>query len=98
MKIVWRTCLIIYTSLYVSIGQAQKKDKPNVIIMFIDDLGYGDLSSYGNTQIQTTNIDALANQGTRFMQFYVNSPVCSPSRVAMMTGQYPIQHQLHLFG
>ena len=76
---------------------AQSAKKPNVIIFFIDDLGYGDLSSYGNTQIKTTHIDALAKRGTRFMQFYVNSPVCSPSRVAMLTGQYPARHQIYTY-
>ena len=47
--------------------------------IFIDDLGYGDLGCYGNTQASTPNIDRLTSQGTRFTQFYANSPVCSPS-------------------
>ena len=58
----------------------QSSGKPNVIIIFIDDMGYGDLSCYGNKQVSTANIDALAKRGTRFTQFYSNSPVCSPSR------------------
>lgn len=76
---------------------AQTRQKPNVVIIFIDDMGYGDLSCYGNSQIKTTNIDWLAKQGTRFTQFYVNSPVCSPSRVAMLTGQYPARHQFYTY-
>jgi arylsulfatase A-like enzyme len=60
-------------------------------------MGYGDLSCYGNKQIKTENIDWLAQQGTKFMQFYVASPVCSPSRVAMLTGQYPACHQFYTY-
>jgi arylsulfatase A-like enzyme len=73
-------------------SQSFSQAKPNVLIIFIDDLGYGDLSCYGNKEVQTINIDALAHRGTRFTQFYSNAPVCSPSRVAMMTGQYPARH------
>src|SRR5687768_8825158 len=78
-------------------GHAQSSGKPNVLIIFIDDMGYGDLSCYGNNQIVTTNIDALAKRGTRFTQFYSNSPVCSPSRVAMITGQYPARHHFYTY-
>ncbi|EPR69596.1 sulfatase family protein [Cyclobacterium qasimii] len=63
--------------------------KPNIILIFIDDMGYGDLSSFGNRDAQTPNIDQLASEGIRFDQFYVNSPICSPSRVAISTGTYP---------
>ena len=83
--------------LRISPAVAQSSDKPNVIIIFIDDMGYGDLSCYGNKQVNTTNIDALAKRGTRFTQFYANSPVCSPSRVAMLTGQYPARHRFYTY-
>ncbi len=89
--------LFAFASSLITIAEAQKQNKPNVIIIFIDDMGYGDLTCYGNTQIKTKNIDALAKQGTKFTQFYVNSPVCSPSRVAMMTGQYPARHQIYTY-
>lgn len=62
---------------------------PNVVIVFIDDLGWGDLSCFGNRDASTPNIDRLAAEGIRFSQFYVNSPICSPSRCALTTGQYP---------
>lgn len=65
---------------------------PNIVFIFIDDLGYGDLSLYrrnGEPGPETEHLDRLAREGVRFTQFYVNSPICSPSRVAMMTGQYP---------
>ena len=70
-------------------GHAQQlpSDRPpNIIFIFADDLGWGDLGCYGNPNIKTPNIDRLARQGTLFSQFYVNSGVCSPSRTAFMTG------------
>lgn len=65
------------------------KTKPNVILIFIDDMGWSDLSSFGNTEANTPNIDQLAAEGISFEQFYVNAPICSPSRVAITTGTYP---------
>ncbi len=62
---------------------------PNVVFIFIDDMGYGDLSVTGNSRVETQHIDRLAAEGLRFTQFYVGSPICSPSRVAITTGQYP---------
>jgi uncharacterized sulfatase len=58
-------------------------------MVFIDDMGWGDFSCFGNTAAATPAIDRLAAEGVRFTQFYVNSPICSPSRVALTTGQYP---------
>ena len=63
--------------------------KPNVVLVFIDDMGWGDFSCFGNTAAKTPKIDRLAKEGVRFEQFYVNSPICSPSRTAISTGQYP---------
>ena len=60
-----------------------------MIVVFIDDMGWSDLSCYRGTRTKTENIDALADEGIRFHNFYVNSPICSPSRVALSTGQYP---------
>lgn len=62
-------------------------DKPNIVIILADDLGYGDLSCYGSA-IQTPNIDRLASAGTRFTDFHSNGAVCSPTRCALMTGRY----------
>ncbi len=69
--------------------------RPNVIFIFADDLGWGDLGCYGNQQIKTPNLDRLAREGTLFTQFYVNSAVCSPSRTAVMTGHFPARHRVH---
>jgi arylsulfatase A-like enzyme len=63
--------------------------KPNIIMVLIDDMGWADFSCFGNTEAKTPNIDRLAAEGIRFAQFYVNAPICSPSRVALTTGQYP---------
>lgn len=62
---------------------------PNLIIFYVDDLGYGDLSSYGHPIVETPNIDQLATDGIRYTQFYAPAPLCSPSRAAMLTGRTP---------
>ncbi len=61
----------------------------NIVLVFVDDMGWGDFSCFGNRAVETENVDRLAAEGIRFEQFYVNSPICSPSRVAISTGQYP---------
>lgn len=68
---------------------AIKSGKPNIVIIYMDDLGYGDLSSYGATEISTPNIDKLANGGIRFTNGYATSATCTPSRYALLTGVYP---------
>lgn len=67
------------------------QEKPNVIVLFADDLGYGDLSCYGAQDVQTPNIDALAKEGLRFTDFQVAAAVCGPSRASLMTGRYPMR-------
>ena len=62
---------------------------PNIVLVFIDDMGWGDFSCFGNKDAKTPHIDRLAKEGVRFEQFYVNSPICSPSRTAISTGHYP---------
>ena len=63
--------------------------RPNILVILADDLGYGDLSCYGAKDLQTPNIDSLADGGMRFDNFYANSPVCSPTRASLLTGRYP---------
>ncbi len=65
------------------------KRRPNVVVLFIDDLGYGDVGTYGCPDIPTPNIDSLAKDGTKCMNGYTICPVCSPSRTALITGMYP---------
>ena len=62
--------------------------RPNIVYILADDLGYGDLGAYGQTRIDTPNLDRLAAQGLRFTQHYAGSTVCAPSRAALMTGQH----------
>lgn len=73
---------------------AAPASRPNFIFVLIDDMGYADLSCYGQQQIETPHLDSLAREGIRFTQFYVNSPICSPSRTAFTTGQYPARWRI----
>ena len=69
--------------------------RPNVILIFADDQGYGDLSCFGSTKIKTPNIDRIAQEGRKFTSFMVASPVCTPSRAALLTGCYPKRVGMH---
>jgi len=74
----------------VALAQQPKPfTQPNILFVLIDDMGNNDLSCFGGTRAKTPEIDRLANEGIRFTQFYVGAPICSPSRVALTTGQYP---------
>ncbi|MHC4534343.1 MAG: sulfatase-like hydrolase/transferase [Planctomycetota bacterium] len=73
-------------------------DKPNFIIIFCDDLGYGDLGCFGSKKHRTPNIDRMADEGMRFTSFYVTSGVCTPSRSSLMTGCYPRRVNMHESG
>ncbi len=76
-------------------AQRSSGRRPNFIFILADDLGWGDLGCYGHRQLKTPCLDRLAQQGTLFGQFYVNSAVCSPSRTAFMTGHFPARHRIH---
>ena len=80
---------IFLSVLFTVLSFSTLAERPNIILVFIDDMGWGDFSCFGNEAAQTPHIDRLAKEGLRFDQFYVNSPICSPSRVAISTGQYP---------
>ncbi|MFT6807475.1 MAG: arylsulfatase A [Saprospiraceae bacterium] len=64
-------------------------NRPNILVILCDDLGYGDIASYGHPHIQTPNLDKMAREGVRFTDFYSTAPVCSPSRVGLLTGRSP---------
>ena len=76
-------------------GGALQAAKPNFIIIFADDQGYGDLSCFGSKTIRTPNIDRIAKEGRKFTSFMVASPVCTPSRSALLTGCYPKRVGMH---
>lgn len=69
--------------------------RPNIIFIYADDWGYGDLSCHGHQRLRTPNLDRLAAEGLEFSQFNVCNPVCSPSRVAILTGKYPAKYSIH---
>src|SRR5436190_10710427 len=70
-------------------------DKPNVVFVLCDNLGYGDVGPFGNTVHRTPNLDRLAAEGRKFTHYYSASGICSPSRAALMTGCYPLRVGLH---
>ena len=93
--------LIIASLLTACLGTSASRSsaangaRPNVVLIFTDDQGYGDLSSYGHPTIHTPNIDRLGSEGVKLTQFYAASPVCSPSRAALLTGCYPKRVGIH---
>ncbi len=70
-------------------AEAESEGLPNIVVIYCDDLGYGDLGCFGNEVIRTPNIDRMASDGMKFTEFYSASPVCSPSRAALLTGRIP---------
>src|SRR6056297_1216427 len=81
--------LLLCTSLA---SAAESSDPPNFVVIFCDDLGYGDLGCFGNPTIATPHLDRMAAEGQKWTQFYVAAPVCTPSRAGLMTGRYPIRN------
>jgi len=86
-------CFLAFVSLFsfdlASAQDASAPQPPNFVVVFCDDLGYGDLGCFGNPTIRTRHLDQMAGEGMKFTQFYVAAPVCTPSRAALMTGRLP---------
>src|SRR5262245_53531082 len=83
------TARLLLCFLYILCGPVicTQAAPPNVVLIFIDDMGYGDIVPFGNTKVRTPNLDRLASEGMKFHNFYA-TPVCSMSRAALMTGCY----------
>ncbi|WP_165357435.1 sulfatase-like hydrolase/transferase [Sphingosinicella sp. CPCC 101087] len=78
------------------LGRAGPRQRPNIVLITADDLGYGDLSSYGRADFQTPVLDRLAADGVRLTHAYSIAPICTPTRVGLMTGRYPARHPVGL--
>lgn len=74
-------------------NQGQQEEGPNIVIIYLDDLGYGDVGAYGATELETPHIDRLAAEGIRFTQGYATSATCTPSRFGLLTGMYPWKNE-----
>src|SRR5262245_60032454 len=70
-------------------GHAAEPARPNIVVILADDIGYGDLSCYGARRVRTPNVDRLAREGLRFTDGHAAAATCTPSRFALLTGQYP---------
>jgi arylsulfatase A-like enzyme len=91
-RIVWvgLAWLITFAFQHEATGRSQPgRPAPNVLLIVVDDLGYGDLGCYGSKQIRSPGIDRLAREGVRLTDCYANAPICSPTRAALLTGNYP---------
>lgn len=90
---------LLLLALLACMPSAEREDAPppppNVLFILADDLGWGDLACYGHPLLRTPHLDRLASEGTLFTQFYVDSPVCSPSRAAFLTGRFPAETGIH---
>lgn len=86
MKLRFIIALIL---LSIACSKVARANPPNILLIMVDDLGYGDLACFGATDMRTPNIDNLAADGMRFDNFYANCPVCSPTRASLLTGRYP---------
>lgn len=85
----WLVCLVVFRPA-PAMAQTAKVDRPpNILIVFVDDMGYADLGCFGAKGHETPHLDRMAKEGTRFTDFYVAQPVCSASRTALLTGCYP---------
>lgn len=91
-------CVVLLLACFAAQAQAPGNERTNVVLIYIDNVGWGDLACYGNPVTRTPNMDRLASQGVRLTDFYIPSSSCSPSRGALLTGRYPdrngLMHQL----
>ena len=82
-------CLALIVAVVAFVTPARSEERPNIVFVIADDLGYGDIGSFGQTKIKTPNLDRLAKQGMRLTRHYAGNAVCAPSRCVLMTGKHP---------
>ena len=87
----FKNVLLFGMALLFSVSVSAQKQPVNVVLIFVDDLGYGDLGCFGHPTIRTPNIDRMAAEGMKFTQFYAAANVCTPSRAALLTGRLPVR-------
>lgn len=92
--LVLAAALALCATTSTSAGQRAPDDRPNIVVIFTDDMGYGDVGAYGHPTIRTPNLDTLAAEGQRWTQFYTAASVCTPSRAGLLTGRLPIRYGL----
>src|ERR1700743_3177083 len=84
-----RSFFCIFALFVLSLRPISAADRPNIVVILTDDMGYSDPSCYGGKFVPTPNIDRLAKEGIRFTHFYDDAPICSPSRASYITGMFP---------
>ena len=92
VKVIRLLAILLVLSITAT-SHSASAERPHIIVIVADDFGYGDVSCYGG-KIPTPNLDRLAKEGTRFTQFYTASPICSPSRCGLLTGQFPARWRI----
>src|SRR5690606_27509472 len=92
MKQTYFICLLFVLALFFSCSTTKPVKKPNILIIYVDDLGYGDLSCYGAKAVKTPHIDELANNGLLFTDAHSSASTCTPSRYSLLTGTYAFRN------
>lgn len=93
-NVVATACGIVVLLGTVAANASDARSRPNIVIIYADDLGYGDLSCYGHHKYRTPRIDQMAREGVRLTEFYSVCPFCAPSRASLLTGRYPFRHKM----
>ncbi len=93
--LLWHVTMVVLVATAFAESKRPDGTRPNIVFIYADDMGYGDVSSYFPNHLQTPNLDRMAENGVRFTEYYSASPVCTPSRAALLTGRYPIRQGIH---